>query len=596
MLFKNVDSNFFKFVANANNLPFTFDFSKYAYESDPMEYLFESWKPYYNTKYHLCKSLAPKSILEIGVRYGYSAVAFLNAAPKAAYVGIDNDSANPGALEYARELLSAYNVEIILADTQSLKKLPGGIYDLIHVDGQQNGDSTFHDLELALEQGRYILVDGYFWSTDNMLATTYFMQKYKEFIHYSTVIPGYAGELLIKVKAGYRKQPHSYTDLSKDYNSQYYLSDCGGYDTFIKSNGKQLDPRLESLIVLSGEVCNKNILDIGCGRGELTNRFFEMGANAVGVDYSKDAVSIARSTFAANLSDKLQYVCEDVLTFSEESKFQRIIMADVVEHIESSSLDKLLQKSAAILSNDGYVLIHTAPNRLFYDVQYANKAKIFKELDSYIPKNPRSYYEDLMHINEQTPTTLKTALEQYFNYVVVWTAPYQFTNTIEFAEWFGKDCPYEILCSHYSIYAIASHTPDTIEKFANMINTIRNYQLDANEIDIHIQALTAVVDDVVRVRIRNNSTKVIQKYASNPISFSYHVFDNNGNTILLDGQRTGLIQNLHEGSVLEQDVVIDTKSLQKGNEYKIVITLVQEYKFWFDGINKSFSCEVNFSC
>ena len=55
-------------------------------------------------------------------------------------------------------------------------------------------------MELALPKARWILVDGYFWSTENMISSTYFLNKYNKFIEYEIIIPSYAGDLLIKTK------------------------------------------------------------------------------------------------------------------------------------------------------------------------------------------------------------------------------------------------------------------------------------------------------------------------------------------------------------------------------------------------------------
>ena len=98
--------------------------------------------PYYRLKFAIAKTLQPKSILEVGVRFGYSARAFLEASPAANLLGIDLDcnlyGGQKGALEWARQITAAYDAEFVTADTQQMKRLPGSIYDLIHVDGQQD--------------------------------------------------------------------------------------------------------------------------------------------------------------------------------------------------------------------------------------------------------------------------------------------------------------------------------------------------------------------------------------------------------------------------------------------------------------------------
>ena len=57
----------------------------------PYHFETEVWHRAYFAKHAVAAAIQPGSILEIGIRYGYSAHAFLTAAPKAVYVGIDID-------------------------------------------------------------------------------------------------------------------------------------------------------------------------------------------------------------------------------------------------------------------------------------------------------------------------------------------------------------------------------------------------------------------------------------------------------------------------------------------------------------------------
>ena len=181
-----------------------YDFRKFASPADPLKYLFEEWVPYYRLKWAIARALQPQKILEIGVRFGYSAQAFLDASPNAKYLGIDNDSNSFGgeknAIRWAQRLSLEYHADFVIADSQQMGRLPGGDYDLIHVDGQQDGTGSFHDLKLSLRQARYVLVDGYFWTRDNFLGASEFLWRYRDWIDYYLVIPGYAGELLIRTK------------------------------------------------------------------------------------------------------------------------------------------------------------------------------------------------------------------------------------------------------------------------------------------------------------------------------------------------------------------------------------------------------------
>lgn len=201
-----------------------------------------------------------------------------------------------GAIQYAK-IPSDYHADILLADSQHMDSFPGEHWDLIHIDGQQDGDGTFHDLELAIRKTTWILIDGYFWSDENLVASSIFMKKYKDFIDYSITIPGYAGEVLIKVKTNPKSNNQQYFDLQNAYTKSYYLSDCGGYQSFLKTNGEQLDLRLASVFLLAGPQNGLHILDIGCGRGELSYALAKAGTSVTGIDYSAHAIALLKTLF-----------------------------------------------------------------------------------------------------------------------------------------------------------------------------------------------------------------------------------------------------------------------------------------------------------
>lgn len=86
------------------------DFRIYANPENPLADRFEEWVPYYREKFAIARALKPKSILEVGVRFGYSARAFLEGAPSAFYLGIDLDSdlygGAQGAIAWAQQITS----------------------------------------------------------------------------------------------------------------------------------------------------------------------------------------------------------------------------------------------------------------------------------------------------------------------------------------------------------------------------------------------------------------------------------------------------------------------------------------------------------
>jgi predicted O-methyltransferase YrrM len=119
-------------------------------------------------KHALAKRTEARRICEIGVYSGIAAKCFLAARPEASYVGIDNLSAQQDrGLDlfeplFAELALLGYNAKGHVADSRQLPALYEEPYDLVHVDGAHDVESTRHDVVLAwkgLIQGGYVLVD-----------------------------------------------------------------------------------------------------------------------------------------------------------------------------------------------------------------------------------------------------------------------------------------------------------------------------------------------------------------------------------------------------------------------------------------------------
>lgn len=123
---------------------------------------------YYRVKYAVAELVQPKSILEIGVRAGYSAAAFLQAGHTTHYTGFDLNEGTWGGVKdfqkHAEKAIGKYGVEatFLTGDSQQLTTLPGGPYDLVHVDGDHSKAGALHDVLLALDSGaKWVLVDDY---------------------------------------------------------------------------------------------------------------------------------------------------------------------------------------------------------------------------------------------------------------------------------------------------------------------------------------------------------------------------------------------------------------------------------------------------
>jgi 2-polyprenyl-3-methyl-5-hydroxy-6-metoxy-1,4-benzoquinol methylase len=572
----------------------TYDFRETANPRDPLIHFFPAWVPYYRLKHAIVQVLQPSTILEVGVRFGYSAATFLDAAPNARYTGIDlntNDfGGHSGAIEWARSILPSDRATLHVANTQQMQVFPGGRYDLIHVDGQQDGDGTFHDLELAFRQARYVLVDGFLWTAQNFRAASEFLFQNKQLFDYFWVIPGYAGELLISIKDVTTASiaPKASTDshaIQELYDSSYYLHDCGGWDTFSETQGRELsDLRLRCVFDLAMMANPSRVLDLGCGRGEIALQAALQGCHVIAVDYSADAISIAERSAAAlplEVRDHLQFACQDATQVNLSEPADVVVAGDLIEHMAEEELHRLYANAARQLAPEGIFVIHTFPNRWYYEYDYKRRRRIAASVGAYLPPNPRSRFERLMHINEQSPRTLRRQLAKHFPYVMVWVG----ASGDPAASLLRKLRPREIAAQR-DLFAIASHRPICTEPVCDLFV---NQQLTSEDIaSIQLTADKPLVSAQVggevaglSVSVSNHSRRTLSSYYPRPVHLSYHLLSSPSRQLVqFEGHRSRLTPALVPGATrtYRPHVIVPTKP----GIYILQITLVQEGLIWFE--------------
>jgi len=187
----------------------SFDIVPFLYEHDKITNLKKRHKEireYYRIKNAIASYLQPKSILEIGVRAGYSAVAFLSAVPTVSYLGIDAENGQHGGtkgyMEIAKKMLTANfpqaKMEFLKAYSHSPKVrsiLKDKIFDMAYVDADHSYKGCLYDLELVAHRARYILVDDITFIASVGRACKYFLEK-KKYKH--IYMESLKGECLIR--------------------------------------------------------------------------------------------------------------------------------------------------------------------------------------------------------------------------------------------------------------------------------------------------------------------------------------------------------------------------------------------------------------
>jgi O-antigen chain-terminating methyltransferase len=101
----------------------------------------------------------------------------------------------------------------------------------------------------------------------------------------------------------------------------------------------------------------RNVLDIGCGRGEFLEMMREAGVPAGGIDLSDESVALCRHKgLEAETADLFEY-----LPSLAEASLDGIFCSQVVEHLSPERLPEMIRLVASRLGRGGVVAIET-PN------------------------------------------------------------------------------------------------------------------------------------------------------------------------------------------------------------------------------------------
>jgi 2-polyprenyl-3-methyl-5-hydroxy-6-metoxy-1,4-benzoquinol methylase len=101
----------------------------------------------------------------------------------------------------------------------------------------------------------------------------------------------------------------------------------------------------------------RNVLDIGCGRGEFLELLREAGVDARGIEQSAELVALCRSRgLEAEEADLFRYLADQ-----PDAAFDGIFCAQVVEHLPPDRLPEMIRLAAEKLQRGGVLVIET-PN------------------------------------------------------------------------------------------------------------------------------------------------------------------------------------------------------------------------------------------
>ena len=101
----------------------------------------------------------------------------------------------------------------------------------------------------------------------------------------------------------------------------------------------------------------KNVLDIGCGRGEFLEMMRELAVPARGIDLGAESIALCRQKgLTADVADLFPYLARQ-----PEAAFDGIFCSQVVEHLPPERLPEMIKLAAGRLAQGGVIAIET-PN------------------------------------------------------------------------------------------------------------------------------------------------------------------------------------------------------------------------------------------
>lgn len=133
------------------------------------------------------------------------------------------------------------------------------------------------------------------------------------------------------------------------------------YDPKDQAQRARIDIVLSILQPKEGE----KVLDVGCGVGTFVYHCAKKGAKAVGIDYSRESINVARQLAERfGVSANVEFIhCDAKSLPYPDMSFDKVVAVDFIEHIEDSQKRDALLEMLRVLKPGGFIIIFT-PNGL----------------------------------------------------------------------------------------------------------------------------------------------------------------------------------------------------------------------------------------
>ncbi len=133
-------------------------------------------------------------------------------------------------------------------------------------------------------------------------------------------------------------------------------------------------------VIKAGLRNNHQVLEIGCGTGELSfllHRFLRRG-HLVSTDISPNSIALAEKRIGA--SSRMQFIVTDMTDFTYPDKFDFIVLPDVLEHIPIDNHPALFGSLRTLMLDHSKIIIHI-PHPKLIESDSIHKPEILQIID-----------------------------------------------------------------------------------------------------------------------------------------------------------------------------------------------------------------------